>query len=175
MSTNNDQTKTNKRPVRTVNHKASAQQIERGIQFLSTYFTSLQAQVKVSVQNIKEQDDSQEVIFKLTGHLNPLKRNPLYLSSLTRLTSMAMSAQSRHFVRCALDLDGHLSARRELLEVIAEDAAAVAKHTHKRAIIEGLSSFERRKVHNVVSQDAEVETLSDGEGEFRYMMVAIKT
>ena len=59
--------------------------------------------------------------------------------------------------------------------MIAEDAAAVAKHTHKRAIVEGLSSYERRKVHNAVNQDSEVETLSNGEGEFRYMMVAIKT
>ena len=38
--------------------------------------------------------------------------------------------------------------------MIAADAAAVAKHTHKRAIIEGLSAYERRKVHTAVSKTA---------------------
>ena len=155
--------------------KASAEEIDLGLSFLNDYFMSVNAQVKVSLASSSAEDEVQETVFKLTGSLKPLKRNPVYVSALTRLTSMAMSANSRHFVRCALDLDGHLSARRELLELLAEDAAAVAKHTHKRAIIEGLSSFERRKVHHFISQDPEVETLSDGEGEFRYMMVAIKT
>ena len=156
---------------------ASPEEIERGLSFLNDYFVGLKAKVQISVQKTKnsQDDDAQETIFELHGDVKPLKRNPQMLASLTRLTSMAMSAQSRGFLRCALDLEGRLSARRTLLEVIAEDAAAVAKHTHKRAIIEGLSSAERRNVHNFVSRDDEVETLSDGEAAFRYMMVAIKT
>lgn len=154
---------------------ASAEEVERGLSFLNDYFVGLKAEVQVSVQNTEVNDESPETIFELNGDIKPLKRNPRMLASLTRLTSMAMSAQSKGFIRCTVDLEGRLSARKSLLEVIAEDAAAVAKHTHKRAIIEGLSSAERRNVHNFVSRDEEVETLSDGEAEFRYMMVAIKT
>ena len=153
--------------------RASSEEVELGLSFLNDYFAEIKAKVQISVK--KNDDDSEETIFELNGDIKPLKRNPQMLSSLARLTSMAMSSQSKNFLRCSLDLEGKLSARRTLLEVIAEDAAAVAKHTHKRAIIEGLSSNERRRVHNFVSRDEDVETLSDGEGEFRYMMVAIKT
>ena len=151
------------------------EEIETGLEFLNDYFAGLRAKVRVEVQKHSAGEDSSEIIFNLTGEIKPLKQNPQQLAALTRLTSMAMSAGSRDFLRCVIDLDGQLNARRALLDVIAADAAAVAKHTHKRAIIEGLSAYERRKVHTAVKQDSEVETLSDGEGEFRYMMVAIKT
>ena len=155
---------------------ATEAEVECGLDFLNEYFEGLNAQVQVKVnQDHANNSEDKETVFELSGDLDPLKQNPQQLSALTRLTSMAMSAGSRQPVRCALDLDGQLSARRALLEVIADDAAAVAKHTHKRAIIEGLNPYERRKVHHFINRDPEVETLSTGEGEFRYMMVAIKT
>ena len=171
MSENRNPRKNQKRTQRPPN----AEEVALGLDFLSDYFAGIKAKVQVSAKSQSEINAEREVIFEITGDLKPLKRNPQQVSALSRLTSMAMSADSKNFFRCALDLAGHLSARRALLEVIAEDAAAVAKHTHKRAIVEGLSSYERRKVHNAVNQDSEVETLSNGEGEFRYMMVAIKT
>ena len=138
------------------------EEIDTGLDFLNDYFAGIKAKVRVEVQSPSEADDHAELVFNLTGDIKPLKQNPQQLAALTRLTSMAMSANSRDFLRCAIDLNGQLQARRALLEVIAADAAAVAKHTHKRAIIEGLSSYERRKVHTAVKRDSEVETLSDG-------------
>ena len=168
------------------NDKSSAQGaisetvIELGLQFLRDYFTQVGAQITVSVYQSSHEEDElftrpDECIFTLSGDLKPLKRNPQYVASLTKLTTIAMSSKGRQRYLCQLDLDGHLTARRALLQVIADDAAAVAKHTHKRAIIEGLSAGERRQIHQQVSEDQEVETLSDGEDEFRYLMVAIKT
>lgn len=155
---------------------ATTGEVERGLDFLNDYFEGLSAQIQVMVKDSDSStSEDQETVFELTGDLGLLKQNPQQLIALTRLTSMAMSVGSKQHLRCALDLDGQLSARRALLEVIADDAAAVAKHTHKRAIIEGLSAYERRKVHHFINRDDEVETLSTGEGEFRYMMVAIKT
>ena len=155
---------------------ATPAEVERGLDFLNDYFASLKANVKISTKSSESEGaEDNEIIFQLTGDLKPIKHNPQQLAALTRLTSMAMSANSRQLLRCAIDLEGQLSARRALLEVIADDAAAVAKHTHKRAIIEGLNAYERRKVHHFINRDEDVETLSNGEGEFRYMMVAIKT
>lgn len=154
---------------------ARPEEIELGLDFLNDYFAGVKAKVQVEIQESSDDEKTSDVIFTLRGDLKPLKQNPQQLAALTRLTSMAMSAHSRDFIRCVIDLNGRLKARRALLEVIADDAVAVAKHTHKRAIIEGLSAYERRQVHTAVKRDEEVETLSDGEGEFRYMMVAIKT
>jgi predicted RNA-binding protein Jag len=58
------------------------------------------------------------------------------------------------------------------LEVIAADAVDVVKHTGRRAVIEGLSSAERRKIHAAATLDDAVETRSEGEGDFRFLMVS---
>jgi predicted RNA-binding protein Jag len=63
----------------------------------------------------------------------------------------------------------------ELLETMAADVIDVVKHTQRRAVIEGLSSSERRKVHTMVSEDGALETESRGEGELRYMMLSPRT
>lgn len=144
-----------------------------GREFLQNYFR--RAGLKITVSSTSDEERSGVCTFRLDGEVGVLKRVPRQVDAIERLTSMAMSAQSKHYYRCQLDLEGQLSARRALVGVIAADAAAVAKHTHKRAIIEGLNSFERRSIHQLMGEDGEVETLSDGEGEFRYLMVAIKT
>ena len=150
------------------------QVVEKGLTFLQRYFQEAGAEVSISAQVVQSQE-SAECVYTLKGALQPLRRQARYLTSLTRLTAAAMNAGGRQRHLCQLDLDGDLFARRALLEVIAEDAAAVAKHTHKRAIIEGLSAGERRQIHQYVTEHDEIETLSDGEDEFRYLMVALKT
>jgi predicted RNA-binding protein Jag len=86
-----------------------------------------------------------------------------------------MNKSKRRRYVCQVDLEGQMMARRQLLETIAQDAAAVAQHTHKRAIIEGLSSGERRTVHYYAGQEGDVETMSEGRDDLRYLMVALKT
>lgn len=162
----NKETKT--RPPREVPPEART----LGLQFLEAYFEQAQAQIDVKLMPA---DERGRCVFRLEGELGILKRSPRQLEALERMTSVAMSVDSKYGYRCQLDLEGQLSAREALLKVIAADAAAVAEHTHKRAIIEGLSSFERRAIHQAVSEIEGMETLSEGDGEFRYLMVALKT
>ena len=96
-------------------------------------------------------------------------------SALTRLTQLAINVGGKKNVSCVLDLEGHLGARKALLEVIAADAADVSRHTGKRAIIEGLNSYERRQIHGHLTDEEGVETMSEGEGEYRYLMVSRKS
>ena len=142
---------------------------QAGVQFLQGLFERHQ----LSIQVVLDQSQEDEWVFRLSGQIKPLKKQPDLLSALTRLTQQVVSRHGRTKV-CILDLEGHLSARKALLEVLAMDSADVCKHTGKRAIIEGLNSYERRKIHQILQADDEVETLSEGEGDFRYLMVSNK-
>ena len=116
-----------------------------------------------------------ELILNLKGQTKPLKRQPQIVSALTKLVQLVMSAHTSKRYNCVLDLEGHLEARSSLIEVLAADVADVTNHTQKRAIIEGLSSFERRKIHKSLDRDDRVDTQSEGEGEFRYLMIVPKS
>jgi predicted RNA-binding protein Jag len=142
---------------------------KNGLQFLQGLFEKHHLVIQVALD--PNQED--EWVFRLSGQVKALKQQPDLLSALTRLTQQVVNKDGRSKA-CVLDLEGHLSARRALLEVLAIDAAEVCKHTGKRAVIEGLNAYERRKVHQVLTRDEDIETLSEGEGEFRYMMVSNK-
>ena len=116
-----------------------------------------------------------ELILNLKGQTKPLKRQPEVVSALTKLVQLVLSNHSSKRYICVLDLEGHLEARSTLIDVLAADVADVSSHTHKRAIIEGLSAFERRKIHKALDRDDRVNTQSEGEGDFRYLMVVPNT
>ena len=151
-------------------NESNRKQIEQGLDFLRGFFERKGSKISVMFDPTYQQ----EITYRLTGQVKELKRKPELLSSLTRLTQMALTQGCKKKLKCVLDLEGHLSMRRVLVETIAEDAADITKHTGRRAVIEGLTSYERRKVHQLLSEDKDVDTLSEGEGEFRYMMVAPK-
>ena len=141
-----------------------------GVSFLNDYFTHSELSIKASFEGSAQG----ELIFVLEGDVRPLRRDAEGLSALTRLTQMALSSQ-RLSAPCVLDVQGSARARMELLETMAADVIDVVKHTQRRAVIEGLSASERRKVHTMVSEDGELETESKGEGELRYMMLSPRT
>jgi|GEM_PF-1789432 len=138
----------------------------RGAQLLEGFFARVGLAVRVGVTHSEE-----ELTFALSGQLRPLRRDPEALSALTRLAQMASFNGLSASLPCSIDLGGG-AARRALLEVIAADAVDVVKHTGRRAVIEGLSSAERRKIHAAATLDDAVETRSEGEGDFRFLMVS---
>ena len=138
-----------------------------GVSFLNDYFTHSELKVQARFDGAPQG----ELIFSLEGETRPLRRDPEALSALTRITQMALSSAGLA-TRCVLDLEGNSRARAELIETMAADLIDVVKHTGRRAVIEGLSSAERRKVHSVVSEEGSLETESRGEGELRYLMIS---
>lgn len=110
-------------------------------------------------------------VLTLTGDLAPLEAQPHLVSALTLLTSQAMSRVADKPMRCLLDLGGTLVDRQALLEVLARDVADAVGLNGKVAIIEGLSSGERRQVHTALRDDARVDTQGEGPGEARRLAV----
>lgn len=140
-----------------------------GSSFLNDYFARCDLKVSAHFQGASQG----ELVYQLKGDVRSLRRDLEALSALTRLTQMVLMNEGL-FASCVLDIEGNGQARLELLKTMTIDLIDVVKHTQKRAVIEGLSSYERRKVHTMVSEDGELETESKGEGEFRYLMVSPK-
>ena len=138
-----------------------------GQAFLNAVLEHLDVDVELTV---KETDD--RVIYEVFGETHVLKTRPALVSALTVLTSQAISRVGQERLNCVIDVDGQLEARRELLEVAADDVARAVVRNGRRAVFEGLNSTERRIIHTRLKDDETVETFSEGDERVRRLIVA---
>ncbi len=110
-------------------------------------------------------------VLTLTGEIDPLRQQPHVVSALSLLTSQAMSRAGDRLARCVLDVGGNLAAREALLETLARDVAGAVARTGKVAVIEGLSSSDRRAVHTALRDNPRVDTQGEGPSEGRRLAV----
>jgi spoIIIJ-associated protein len=112
------------------------------------------------------------LVYLLEGDCRHLRRTPKLLSAIQTFVELAAGREEERRVNCFLDLDGRHTARRELLQTLALDTADLVEHTGRRVVIEGLTSFERREVHEHLKESDAVETESEGEDPTRYLLVS---
>lgn len=73
-----------------------------------------------------------------------------------------------------VDIDGWRKTKEQKLEKLAENVATKVKSTKKEEFLYNLKPSERRVIHAYLSGDSEIETISEGEGESRYLIVKPK-
>lgn len=116
-------------------------------------------------------DGDGALVIELTGDIERLERRPDLVSALTRLTGQATGRAVDDRVRVMLDVGGRFDARKALLEQAADDIARAVQVSGRRAVIEGLSSTERRVVHTRLADDEGVSTRSEGDERARRLLV----
>jgi spoIIIJ-associated protein len=132
----------------------------------------------LSVEFVEQRDN--QLIYQVNGDAKTLTTE--LINHLNRLGSHILNQareREQHQPResnlvCILDVNGKLKQREALLSVIASDVADVVKHSNRRAVIEGLNASERRVVHQQLSENQNVNTKSEGDGDYRYLIVSIK-
>ena len=94
------------------------------------------------------------------------------LDALQLLCYRAASLGIRDRKRVTLDAAGYRERRRALLEEEAEIAADRANRNGEAVRLEPMSASERRMVHEVLKERADVETYSEGDEPERRIVVA---
>ena len=136
-----------------------------------TFLNSVLEHLSVDVDiDIKGGDD--RIVYEFSGQTEIFNRRPALVSALTVLTSQAISRVSDERLSCIIDVDGQLEARRELLEVAADDVARAVVRNGRKAVFEGLNSTERRIIHTKLKDDETVETFSEGDERVRRLIVS---
>lgn len=74
-------------------------------------------------------------------------------------------------VRIALDVEGYRDRRQESLEHLARRLAAKAKETGRVVTLNPMSPRDRRTVHLALQSDPRVTTRSEGDGQFRRLVI----
>lgn len=112
------------------------------------------------------------LVIEVTGDgVDRLGRRPDLVSALTRLTGQVAGRAINDRVRLVLDVGGRFEERKALLEQAADDIARSVQISGRRAVIEGLSSTERRVMHTRLADDEGVTTRSEGDERARRLLV----
>jgi spoIIIJ-associated protein len=92
------------------------------------------------------------------------------LEALQELTRLAVYRETGERSRLMLDVSGHRANRRSVLEEQATEIVAQVKESGEQAVLEPMSPFERKVVHDIVSA-AGLKSESEGAEPRRYVVV----
>ncbi len=80
----------------------------------------------------------------------------------------------KEFIRVSLDAEGYRKKRTDTLRTLAERLARKALKTHRREALEPMNPYDRRIIHTALTDFDGVETVSEGEGHNRHVVIVPK-
>ena len=102
-----------------------------------------------------------------------LLSKPDTVSALQELTRLAVQAKTGRFSRLILDIGGSRDARAEELSALVDHAITRIEGGAASASLPPMTSYERKLVHDVVSERGYVSN-SEGEGRDRHTVITAK-
>ena len=141
-------------------------QVHTGLEFLEGVFQRLDIGVDVTVA-----DDEDSYRYVLKGDVDGLNARPELVNALTLLTGQTLSRAENRRVDCILDVGGSFDERKVLLDVAIEDLAHAVAVTGRTAVLQGLSSPERKVIHNGLKDVESIQTRSEGDDRTRMLVI----
>ncbi|MEF2560846.1 MAG: KH domain-containing protein [Eggerthellaceae bacterium] len=117
--------------------------------------------------------DEGELILDITGDdlAVLIGRHGRTLDSLQFLISSITSRKVGHRYPIVVDVEGYKSRQRQKIEGIARSAASKAFNQSRSIKLRPMTPYERRLVHIALRDDDRVETISEGEGRARRVVI----
>ncbi len=119
---------------------------------------------------------SKELIFDITGDdlAILIGKHGKTLDALHFLVSAITVKEIGFRYPIVIDVEGYKNRQREKLEAIAHSSANRAANQHRNIELRPMTPYERRIVHIALSDDERVDTVSEGEGTMRHVIIVPK-
>ena len=141
--------------------------------FLDSVFQAMELPVNISMEYEKEAD-SLNIDFAGQDMGILIGKRGQTLDSLQYLTSLVVNRDTKNFVRIKLDTEDYRRRRKETLENLAGNIARKVKKTRRAVSLEPMNPYERRIIHSSLQGNRFVETHSEGNEPYRYVVVTPK-
>ncbi len=96
------------------------------------------------------------------------------LNALQQMITLMAFRKFGQWVRILVDVEDYREKRKEVLEKMAQGAAQKVKLSGQNETFPPMSSFERRIIHLSLAEHPDVETVSEGEGNQRHIIIKAK-
>ena len=96
------------------------------------------------------------------------------LSSLTTLVKQMLSNQYKIYPHILLDVEDYKEKQEKHLISLAKKTAREVVNTKMEVKLDNMNSYERRIIHNALSDNSKVITISEGEEPNRHIIIKLK-
>ncbi len=146
------------------------------VALVESTLTELLSAAGLLVETKRRESSGDELLFELFGDdVEPLlANNGEGLTGLEVLVGRIASKHAGRPVHPRLDAEGFRAHRKEALEELARQSADEVRRSRQPHLLPPLAPWERRLVHLALSEDAEVETQSEGDGFLKRVEVRLK-
>lgn len=163
------------KPVEILTDPEEIKEVEnRAKVFLHEVFASMSLGEVEITSEYNKTDGSLEVDFEGQDMGILIGKRGQTLDSLQYLTSLVVNKGKSNYIRVKLDTEDYRRRRKETLENLARGIAYKVKKTRKTVKLEPMNPYERRIIHSALQGNKFVETVSEGEEPYRYVVVKLK-
>lgn len=140
-------------------------------EYLNTLLTEMGLEVKFE-SNIRDK----QINIKMYSNNNPILigKNGQTLTALTAVCKAAVFARIGVYPYLNLDASDYKDKQVSHLERLAKNIAREVRNTGREVVMDNMNSYERRIVHNVLTDFKGVTTISEGEEPNRHIIVKPK-
>ncbi|MDM5157593.1 RNA-binding cell elongation regulator Jag/EloR [Bacillus sp. DX1.1] len=145
------------------------------IQEAEQYLQSVVQEMGVDVMITKEVK-GREIKFTLSGNdVGVLigKRGHT-LNSLQYLTKLVANRSTKQYIGVTIDAENYRNKRKDTLESLSYRLAKQVMATKKNIVLEPMPSFERKIIHQALSNHPNVITTSEGKEPHRHVVISSK-
>jgi len=138
---------------------------EKILQLMGLTFTDITASVKEDGVSVEVKSKDSKFIIGKNGQT---------LDALEHVLNLVLNKNAETRTRISLDTERYRKQQEERLDAMANKAAETVSQTGKVYRFEPMPSRDRRIIHLILKDNPDVETFSEGDGNFRKVVVKLK-
>ncbi|HET7558514.1 MAG TPA: R3H domain-containing nucleic acid-binding protein, partial [Limnochordia bacterium] len=117
--------------------------------------------------------DGENLLFSITGEgvSALIGRHGQTLDAIQYLANAAVNKGDDDWVRVVVDVDGYRKRREQIVTQMAHRVVGEVRRRHMALKMEPMNAAERRLVHMVVQQFADVQSESEGDEPYRRVII----
>lgn len=117
-----------------------------------------------------------EILFSFSGKDVGvlIGKRGINLNSLQNLTNLVANRSTKQYINVTVDAGDYRNKRKDTLEGLAQRIAKQVTAVQKRTVLEPMPSFERKIIHQALSNHPYVITTSEGKEPHRHVVVSPK-
>lgn len=123
---------------------------------------------------ITKREQREHTLFDLTGEQELgrlIGKRGQTLEALEYLTNLVANRETGAYTRIELDAENYRERRKQTLEQLALRVANKVRTTQKSVPLEPMNALERKIIHTALQHMSEIETVSEGKGNKRHIIV----
>ena len=149
--------------------------LEKIVEFLKEYLTNLTKDMGLDV-SFESKIREKQITIKMYSDNNSILigKSGQTLQALTTVLKQIVYNETKQYPYLILDVENYKEKQVKYLERLAKNIAREVAQTKNEVALENMNSYERRVIHNILTDNKTVYTISEGEEPNRHVVVKPK-